>query len=67
MEGWRINQALIRDLNVLPDFRAPDNIRLGVAPLYTTFTDLAVAVERLQRAVAAELYARYPHQRTPVT
>jgi kynureninase len=67
LEGWRINQALIRDLNVLPDFRAPDNIRLGVAPLYTTFTELAVAVERLQRAVAAGLYARYPHQRTPVT
>ena len=67
LEGWRINQALIRDLNVLPDFRAPDNIRLGVAPLYTTFTELAVTVERLQRAVAAGLYTRYPHQRTPVT
>lgn len=28
-EGYRINRALIEDMQVLPDFREPDNIRLG--------------------------------------
>lgn len=66
-EGWRINQALIRDLGVLPDFRAPDNIRLGFAPLYTRFVDLYHAAERLRRAVDEGVYARYSMQRTEVT
>ncbi len=30
-EGWRIDQALIEEMRVLPDFRKPDNIRLGIA------------------------------------
>jgi kynureninase len=67
VEGWRINQALIRDLGVLPDFRAPDNIRLGIAPLYTTFADLYLAAERLRRAVEEGIYARYSRQRAVVT
>lgn len=66
-EGWRINQALIRNLNVLPDFRAPDNIRLGIAPLYTTFADVYRAVERMRRAVDERIYARYSEQRAVVT
>jgi kynureninase len=66
-EGWRINQALIHDLNVLPDFRAPDNIRLGIAPLYTTFADLQAAAERLRRAVAEKMYARHSDQRSVIT
>jgi len=67
VEGWRINQALIHDLNVLPDFRAPDNIRLGIAPLYTTFSDLYLAAGRLRRAVEAGIYTRYSRQRAVVT
>lgn len=67
VEGWRINQALILDLGVLPDFRAPDNIRLGFAPLYTRFVDLYHAAERLRRAVDEGVYARYSLQRTEVT
>jgi kynureninase len=66
-EGWRINQALIRDLNVLPDFRAPDNIRLGIAPIYTTFADVYGAAERMRRAVEERIYARYSDQRAVVT
>ncbi|GIK72535.1 MAG: kynureninase [Chloroflexota bacterium] len=66
-EGWRINQALIRDLNVLPDFRAPDNIRLGIAPIYTTFTDVYTAAEQMRRAVEERIYARYSDQRAAVT
>ncbi len=66
-EGWRINQALIHDLGVLPDFRAPDNIRLGVAPIYTSFVDVYAAAERLQRAVEEQIYMRHSNGRATVT
>jgi kynureninase len=32
---------------VLPDFRRPDGIRLGVSPLSTSFTEVAVAIEEI--------------------
>jgi len=46
-EGWRINRALIEEMRVLGDFREPDNLRLGVAPLYTTYTEIHEAVARI--------------------
>ncbi len=58
-EGMRINLALINEMNVLPDFRRPDNIRLGIAPLYNTFSEIHTAVTRLQQVVADRLYERY--------
>ena len=58
-EGLRVNLALIREMKVLPDFRRPDNIRLGIAPLYNTFSDLHTAVERLRAVVADRLYERH--------
>ncbi len=58
-EGLRINLALIRDVNVLPDFRRPDNIRIGIVPLYNTFAELHEAVERLRRVVVERLYERH--------
>lgn len=39
-EGWRINRALIDELHVIPDFREPDNVRIGLTPLYTTFAEV---------------------------
>jgi kynureninase len=46
-EAWPICRALIERARVIPDFRGPDLIRLGVAPLYTRFVDVYEAVERL--------------------
>ena len=66
-EGLRIAQTLIHDLGVLPDFRAPDNIRLGITPLYTTFADIHTAVQRMQQAVAERLYERHPSKAPIVT
>jgi kynureninase len=66
-EGYRINRALIEELHVLPDFREPDNIRLGLAPLTTSFADVWHTVERLRRAVDRRLYVRYPAERLAVT
>ena len=58
-DGWRIDQALIHEMNVLPDFRKPDNIRFGITPLYTSFTDIYTAVERLRAVVVDRLYEKY--------
>lgn len=58
-EGWRIAQALQAEMNVLLDFRQPDNLRLAAAPLYTTFQELLAAVSRLRRVVVDRLYERY--------
>lgn len=66
-EGWRINRALIEQMHVIPDFRAPDLIRLGVTPLYTTYAELHRAVEALRHIAADRLYEAYPVQRQGVT
>lgn len=58
-EGWRIAQALQAEMDVLLDFRRPDNLRLAAAPLYTTFRELYAAVERLRRVVVERLYEQY--------
>jgi kynureninase len=66
-EGYRINRALIEELDLIPDFRTPDNIRLGIAPLYISFEEIYEAVERIQRVVEEKLYLHYPEQRLAVT
>ncbi len=66
-EGWRIDQALIHDMKVLPDFRKPDNIRLGIAPIYNTFADIRTAVSRLQTVVVEKLYEKYNPENLAVT
>jgi kynureninase len=50
-EAWSICRALIERAKVVPDFRGPDSIRLGVAPLYTRFTDVWDALDRLRALV----------------
>jgi kynureninase len=50
-EAWPICRALIERAKVVPDFRGPDSIRLGVAPLYTRFADVWDALDRLRGLV----------------
>lgn len=66
-EGYRINRAMIEKMNVLPDFRTPDNIRLGLSPLYTTFMDIWEAVQRICRIVDEQMYVDYPEEKADVT
>jgi kynureninase len=54
-EGYAIMQALIAQ-GVIGDFRAPDIIRFGFTPLYTTEADVAKAVEILARIMAQSLW-----------
>ena len=50
-EAWPICRALIERAAVIPDFRGPDSIRLGVAPLYTGHADVWDALDRLRALV----------------
>ena len=50
-EAWPICRALIERAKVIPDFRGPDSIRLGVPPLYTRFVDVHDALDRLATLV----------------
>ncbi len=50
-DAWPITRTLIESARVVPDFRGPDSIRLGVAPLYTSFTEVYDALDRLRGIV----------------
>jgi kynureninase len=50
--AWQITRALIERAGVVPDFRGPDTVRLGVAPLYTRHVDVWDALDRLRDLVA---------------
>ena len=69
-EAYRIARAMLETpppaVRVIPDFREPDNIRLGIAPLYNTFEDIHRAVERM-RQIGEEKYNHYSEERQAVT
>jgi len=66
-QGYRISRALIEEMKVLPDFREPDNIRLGFSPLYTTFEEVWQGIDRLRQVVEDDRYTKYPSDRLSVT
>jgi kynureninase len=57
-EAIRICKAL-KEASVVPDYRAPDIIRLAPVPLYTSFADCQEAIMRLKRILAERLYTHY--------
>jgi kynureninase len=52
--AWPWCATLVERGLVVPDFRAPDVMRLGPAPLYTRFVDVYDAVERICAVIAAD-------------
>jgi len=66
-EGYRINRTLIEEMNVIPDFRAPDNLRLGFAPIYLSFADVWEGFDRIRRVMDEKRYEKYPLQKLAVT
>jgi kynureninase len=53
--SWEIMQALI-DHNVIGDFRAPNIIRFGFTPLYTSYENVWNAVKILQEIIEADIW-----------
>lgn len=56
-DGYAIVQALIAD-KVIGDFRAPNLMRFGFTPLYTSYADVWDAVDRLVRIMETRAYDR---------
>jgi kynureninase len=51
-DAWRICRALAAR-GVICDYRVPDRLRIGPAPLYTRFTDVWDGMRQLAETVAA--------------
>jgi kynureninase len=64
--AWQLTQALV-DRGVVPDFRTPDRVRFGPAPLYTRFVDVWDAVDRFRTVLAEGAHEGYPTERARVT
>lgn len=70
-EAYRICKALADprtgDGPVIPDFREPDNIRLGISPLYTSYEAIFRAMKQLKDIISDRLYENYSLTREAVT
>ena len=70
-EAFRISKAMIEakkpDIKVIPDFRIPDNLRLGIASIYTSFEDINRAMRRIKEIVERKTYEQYTGERMKVT
>jgi kynureninase len=70
-EAYRICKALIDPLHsgyaVIPDFREPDNIRIGITPLYTTFTEIFLAIDKIRKIIVDKAFEKYSEEKELVT
>ena len=64
--AWQLCQAW-QAAGVIPDYRTPDRLRIGLAPLYTRFTDVYEGFRRLRRILETDAHKGYPAERARVT
>ncbi|MDX1772248.1 MAG: kynureninase, partial [Planococcaceae bacterium] len=64
-EAARICKAL-KQANVVPDFRAPDIIRLAPISFYSSFMDVWEMVQRLKKIMEEESYKTFTNERNVV-
>ncbi|HEV3355738.1 MAG TPA: kynureninase [Pseudonocardiaceae bacterium] len=62
-----ISRALREQQDVICDFRAPDLLRIGLAPLYTSFTDVWDGLDRVRTVVQTRGHEHLPPAVTRVT
>ncbi len=65
-DARKLSQALIAH-GVIPDFREPDILRLGMAPIYTSFVEVYDAISMLENILANNLYAKYESSRVGIS
>jgi kynureninase len=65
-DAWQISQALIK-ADVVGDYRTPDRLRLCPVPIFTSFTDVWEAMDRLREITASKSYADLPTEQTRVS
>jgi kynureninase len=58
-EAYRLSRALIEEASTIVDFRRPDVLRIGLAPLTTRFTDVWDGLDRLRGLAEARAWERY--------
>ncbi|GAA1927023.1 kynureninase [Streptantibioticus ferralitis] len=66
-DAWRICQALATEAKVVCDYRVPDRLRIGPSPLYTRFTEVWDAMDRLREVATRRNYVSRPADLTRVT
>jgi kynureninase len=70
-EAYRICQALIQpqnsDIKIIPDFRDPDIIRIGITPLYTSFQEIFITIKRIEKILSEKEFESFSTQRKQVT
>ncbi|GAA1506128.1 kynureninase [Dactylosporangium maewongense] len=57
-QAWQICQAL-KAAGVVPDFRTPERLRIGLAPLYTRFVDVWEGMARLRDILTSGSYREF--------
>ncbi|MEV0569656.1 kynureninase [Dactylosporangium sp. NPDC050588] len=57
-QAWQICQAL-KAAGVVPDFRTPERLRIGLAPLYTRFVDVWEGMTRLRGILTSGSYREF--------
>ncbi|HWB36234.1 MAG TPA: aminotransferase class V-fold PLP-dependent enzyme, partial [Rugosimonospora sp.] len=65
-QAWQLSQAL-RAAGVIPDFRTPDRLRIGFAPLYTSFAEVHRGFARLREILRAGSHRDFAAARGRVT
>ena len=65
-DAARICKALKEDQHIVPDFRAPNIVRLAPVPLYTTYVDVWETVKRLKTIMTEKQYEKYENTRDVV-
>ncbi|MGH3741769.1 MAG: kynureninase, partial [Micromonosporaceae bacterium] len=57
--AWQLCQALIA-AKVIPDYRTPNRLRIGLAPIYTSFAEVHDGMARLREILESDAHLRFP-------
>ena len=66
-DGKQIAFALRQLANVIPDYRAPNSVRLAISPLQNSYAEIWDGFERLKNLVASGDYKKVSNLNSKVT